>query len=129
MKLDDYTMPLRSVMSREAVYSAPLEIAERMELFDRWVEANPDAVSEMEAWAVEIGSSGQPVSVQRLFERKRWDGSPIVAVPYTDCNGRAHRYSINHNDRSLFGRWLQKRHPELRVSVRRSMFDGGSDGE
>ncbi len=121
---DDYTQTLWSVMARERVYSQPLEVEERRHLFGEWLDANPDAVSMMEGWALEIMESGEPVAVQRLFERMRWEGARVEAVPYTDFNGKRHEYRLNHNDRALFGRWLQSRHPEMRVTQRRSMFDG-----
>lgn len=128
MKTDDYTQDLLKVMAAERTYSVPLETEERRHLFSLWIEANPDAVAEMEDWALGISGKGEPVAVQRLFERERWDGeAAIVPVPYTDRNGRPHRYSLNHNDRALFGRWLQAKHPDMRVRTRKSRFDGGAE--
>ena len=89
---DDYTQTLWSVMARERVYSQPLEVEERRHLFGEWLDANPGAVAAMEGWALEIASRGEPVAVQRLFERMRWEGTRVEAVPYTDFNGRRHAH-------------------------------------
>ena len=112
---------LWSVLDR---YEEPLDDDGRRRLFAQWLAVNRGAVETMVGWARDIAASGEPVAVQRLFERARWEqGMAIVPVTYTDTGGRLHRYRINHNDRALFGRWLQERHPEMRVTMRRSRFD------
>lgn len=125
MNTDDYTQTLWSVIAQERVYPYPLRVQDRERLFAEWMDANPEAVAEMEALALEIGDRGEPVSVQRLFEVERWEGKAVqVGIPYIDMQGKRRRYKVNHNDRSLFGRWLQSKHPEINVRLRRSMFDG-----
>lgn len=125
MNTEDLTQTLESVIDQERAYPYPLRVEDRRHLFGEWLEANPDAVSAMEAWALDIDAKGEPVSVQRLFERIRWSDIPIVRVGYRDDDGKLRRYRINHNDRALLGRHLQRKFPEIHVSMRRSIFDGG----
>lgn len=125
MNTDDYTQTVGQVMYAERRCPYPLAAEDRRELFARWVEANAEAVAEMEGWALEIAASGEPVAAQRLIERERWEGAArIVPVAYTDADGKTRRFRLNHNDRALLGRYLKARHPEMRVTMRRSMFDG-----
>lgn len=105
-------------------YGDPLADDERRRLFALWRSVNADAVATMVGWAEDIAASGEPVAVQRLFERARWEkGMAIRPVIYTDVNGRERRYKVNHNDRALFGRWLQQERPGMRVTMRKSRFD------
>ena len=103
----------------------PAAEADREELFQQWLDRNPDAVAEMEAWAVQIQERGMPVSVQYLFEKERYEGSAdLYSVPFVTVSGKVSRYSINHNDRALFGRRLQRKFPDMDVRTRRSKYDG-----
>ena len=89
-----------------------------------WLERNPEAVSEMEGWAVQLSDRGLPVSVQYLFEKERYEGSAdLYSVPFVTVAGHMSRYSINHNDRALFGRRLQRKFPDMKVQTRKSRFD------
>lgn len=124
MNTDDYVQDLWEVMGQERIYPVELRAEDRRRLFESWLRLNPDAVNEMEQWALSIAMMGKPVSVQYLFEKERYEGSAdVYSVPFVIEGGETRRYSINHNDRALFGRWLQRRHPEMRVQTRRSRFD------
>ena len=102
----------------------PMAESDRAELFQMWLDANPDAVAEMEGWAVQLEGMGMPVSVQYLFEKERYEGrAKLHPIPFITVAGKRSAYSINHNDRALFGRRLQERFPSMRVSTRRSKFD------
>ena len=105
-------------------YDYPLTVEARRELFGMWMEANGDAVDEIERLAVRLDSAGRHVPVQYLIERQRMEGTAILhPIAYRDGTGKLRRYGINHNDRALLGRWLKGRHPGMRVTMRRSMFD------
>lgn len=105
-------------------YTDPLCDEDRRRLFDQWRTVNAEAVCIMVGWAEDIAAAGEPVAVQRLFERARWEkGIDIQPVVYTDIDGRVHRYKVNHNDRALFGRWLQRERPGMRVTMRKSRYD------
>ena len=123
MNHDDYTQTLWSVI-RQETYPKELRAQDRERLFAEWLDLNPGAVAEMEGWALSLDAMGKPVSVQYLFEKERYEGSAdVYSVPFVIEGGETRRYSINHNDRALFGRWLQRRHPEMRVQTRKSRFD------
>lgn len=112
---------LFSILDR---YSEPLADDDRRRLFEQWRTVNAGAVETMVAWADGIAAAGEPVAVQRLFERARWEpGLEIAPVVYTDVTGKVHRYRVNHNDRALFGRWLQAERPGMRVTMRKSRYD------
>lgn len=126
--MDDCTRTLEDVMRAERRYPWPLGAADRRELFRLWIEANPEAVAEMEGLALSMHESGRPISVQYLFEKQRWEsGTRFNRVRFTDWAGGERTFGtehgINHNDRHLFGLWLRERHPEMDVLLRRSVFD------
>lgn len=105
-------------------YPDELGDGDRERLFELWMATNPDAVDEMVCWAYDINAKGMPVSVQYLFEKERYEGTArLNPVPFTTFCGERREYSINHNDRALFGRWLKSQHPTLRVITRRSKWD------
>lgn len=105
-------------------YTEPLCDEDRRRLFKQWLSVNAEYVRTMVGWAEDIAASGESVSIQRLFERARWEqGIDIQPVVYTDIDGRVHRYKVNHNDRALFGRWLQRERPGMRVTMRKSRYD------
>ncbi|RVU97016.1 hypothetical protein EII22_08775 [Coriobacteriales bacterium OH1046] len=128
MDLDDCTQTLESVMRAERSYPWPLGAADRRELFRLWIEANPEAVAEMEGLALAMHARGRPVSVQYLFEKQRWESSVrLNRIRFEDWAGQERTFGtehgINHNDRHLFGLWLRERHPGMRVLLRRSILD------
>ena len=105
-------------------YPDVLGDGDRERLFEMWMQSNPDAVGEMVAWAYAIDGKGMPVSVQYLFEKERYEGTArLNPVPFTTWGGESREYSINHNDRALFGRWIKEHHPKLRVMTRKSRWD------
>lgn len=105
-------------------YGDVLDDSERGRLFAQWMNSNDDAVREMVGWAYDIQRRGMPVSVQYLFEKERYEGTAqLHPVPFTTFGGERREYSINHNDRALFGRWLKEHHPTLRVMTRKSRWD------
>lgn len=111
-------------------YTDPLCDDDRRRLFKQWLSINAEYVAMMVGWAEDIAESGESVSVQRLFERARWErGLDIQPIIYIDIDGKMHRYGykLNHNDRALFGRWLQATHPGMRVNLRKSRFDATDD--
>lgn len=125
MDTGDLTQDLWTVMGQERIYPSELRAEDREHLFGRWLAKNPEAVAEMEGWALRLASADRPISVQYLFEKERYEGTAeLHPVEYPTWAGDRRSYSINHNDRALFGRWLKKRHPELRVATRKSIFDG-----
>lgn len=102
----------------------PTAESDRAELFQMWLDLNPEAVEEMEGWAVALDGRGMPVSVQYLFEKERYEGTATLhPVPFTTVSGKDAAYSINHNDRALFGRRLQRKFPDMDVRTRKSKFD------
>lgn len=106
-------------------YPVPLSARDREELFAQWCKSNPGALHEMEQHAILMDFEGRTVSTKYLVECQRYEGrSSLVAVPFEDTRGKLHNYKINNSDTSLLARWLLKRHPKLRIEVRRSMFDG-----
>ena len=128
MNADDYTQDLWTVMGQERIYPVELSIEDQRHLFGKWLEANPEAVKEMEDWALMLDMMGKKVSVQYLFEKQRYEGSAILhPVPFHVVGGEVRRYGCNHNDRALLGRWLKRRHPDMNVSLRKSKFDGGAE--
>lgn len=109
-------------------YTEPLCDDDRRRLFKQWLSVNAEYVGTMVGWAEDIAASGESVSIQRLFERARWEqGIDIQPITYTDIDGKVHGYKLNHNDRALFGRWLQATHPGMRVNLRKSRFDATDD--
>lgn len=64
------------------------------------------------------------VSTKYLIERQRYEGaSKLVGVPYTDQYGIQHVYQINNTITPLLARCLLDANPDMRIEVRKSMFD------
>ena len=126
MNTDDYTQTVEAVMAQEraGVFPVPLKAASYVALFAAWVKANPKVMREIEMVALGIDARGLKVSTKYLIERQRYEGrNGIVAVPYVDQHGTEHAYSINNTVTPLLARWLLERHPEMRIELRKSMFD------
>lgn len=126
MDTDDYTLPLEAVMRRERshVYPVPLKVADRKYLFEEWCEKNPKALHEIELTALAIDARGMRVSTKYLIEKQRYEGTvKLVGVPFFDDQGHEHEYAINNSDSALLARWLLRRHPDMRIELRASMFD------
>lgn len=105
-------------------FSYPLSVPDRRAMFELWCAKNPDALREIENAAIRIAASGRRVSAQYLVERQRYEGTaPLHPVPYEDWYGETHAYAINNSDCALLARWLHKRHPGMKIELRRSMFD------
>lgn len=137
---EDYTLPVEAVAREErlATYPMPLKVADRKRLFKRWCRLNPEAMRQMERAAVAIDGRGMRVSAKYLIERQRYEGTArLVGIPFLDEQGGEHVYAINNSDTSLLARWLLGRHPQMRIELRKSMFDRkdekdeaqGSDGD
>lgn len=106
------------------IYPEKLEDRHRRSLFEKWMRLNADAVDEMVGWAAWLDMMGKPVSVGYLFEKERYEGTAeLKPVPFDTYSGEHREYSLNNNDRALFGRWLKDHHPNLRVTMRKSRFD------
>lgn len=106
-------------------YPLPLKVEDRRRLFEEWMRLNPMLVEQMESWALMLDMRNGYVSVDHIFNKARFESDiAAVGVPFEDDSGKPHEYKLNNNDRSLFGRWLVERHPQLSVKLRRSMFDG-----
>lgn len=126
MNTDDYTQTVEAVIAQEraGVFPVPLKAASYVSLFAAWVKANPKVMREIEMVALGIDARGLKVSTKYLIERQRYEGrNGIVAVPYVDQHGTEHAYSINNTVTPLLARWLLERHPEMRIELRKSMFD------
>lgn len=126
MNTDDYTQPVEAVIAQEraAIYPVPLKAKSYSELFTSWVEVNPDVMHEMEMVALSIDTRGMRVSTKYLIERMRYESrKSVVKVPFIDQYGVTHEYVINNTVTPLIGRWLLERHPEMRIEIRKSMFD------
>lgn len=105
---------------RRLVYPMPLTQEDREDLFDEWVEANPEAMAEMEAAALEISDRGLRVSAKYLIERQRYEGTAKLApVPFLDVHGNLHRFAINNNDTPTLARRLKERYPSMDIELRR----------
>lgn len=132
MDVDDYTQAPESVAWQERghVYPRALRAQDRRALFERWREANPGVMYEMERMALDLSRRGKRVSAKYLIEKERYEGHcRPVGVPFFDEDGQLHRYGINNSDAPLITRWLLERHPEMDVKPRRSMFDDDDGGE
>ena len=126
MDLDNMAQPLESVIAQErmAIYPLPLKIQDRQKLFAEWCELNPETLRAIELTALAIHEHGLRVSTKYLIEKQRYEGScKINGVPFVDGNGQQHVYAINNTDTPLLSRWLLDRHPELRIELRRSIYD------
>lgn len=126
MNTDDYTQTVEAVMAQERsfVFPVPLKAESYRELFNEWLRVNPKAAHEIELTALAIHRRGLRVSTKYLIERTRYESAyRLVPVPYTDQYGAEHRYSINNTVTPLLARWLLDMHPDLRIEVRKSMFD------
>ena len=124
MNTDDYTQTVEAVMAQERsfVFPVPLKAESYRELFNEWLRVNPKAAHEIELTALAIHRRGLRVSTKYLIERTRYESAyRLVAVPYTD------HYSINNTITPLLGRWLLDMHPDLRIEIRKSMFDRKDD--
>lgn len=130
MNTDDYTQTVEAVMAQERsfVFPVPLKAESYRELFNEWLRVNPKAAHEIELTALAIHRRGLRVSTKYLIERTRYESAyRLVAVPYTDQYGVVHHYSINNTITPLLGRWLLDMHPDLRIEIRKSMFDRKDD--
>lgn len=129
MDFDDFSQPLEAVMreERRCVRSMPLRAEDRRSLFREWCELNPLALREIDLTACAIDARGLQVSTKYLIEKQRYEGrARLVGVPFFDGAGCEHVYGINNSDSPLLARWLLDRHPEMRIELRRSMFDDDS---
>ncbi|RHD35842.1 MULTISPECIES: hypothetical protein [Collinsella] len=132
MDVDDFTQPLESVMRQErlAVYPVPLKLKDRQELFETWCKLNPRALRQIELTALAIDQRGIRVSTKYLIEKQRYEGSvKLVGVPFVDGNGTEHVYGINNTDTPLLARWLLKKHPQLNIKLRNSIYDKENNHE
>lgn len=126
MNTDDYTQPVEAVIAQERafVFPVPLKAASYRALFEEWCRVNPQALREIELTALAIDQRGLRVSTKYLIERQRYEGrSKLVCVPYTDQYGATHNYNINNTITPLLARWLLKKHPDMRIETRKSLFD------
>lgn len=126
INIDDYTQPLEAVIAQEraTVCPVPLKVESYVALFAAWLDANPKAAHEIEAVALAINVRGLNVSTKYLIERQRYEGrTRLVPIPYVDQYGNTHHYSINNTITPLLARWLLELHPDLRIELRKSMFD------
>jgi hypothetical protein len=131
MNTDDFTQPLESVMRQErmAVYPLPLKIQDRIELFQKWCELNPQTLRSIELTALAIHQRGLRVSAKYLIEKQRYEGSyQLTGVPFLDGSGREHLYAINNTDTPLLSRWLLDRHPSLNIELRKSIYETEKEG-
>ena len=132
MDVDDFTQPLESVMRQErlAVYPVPLKPKDRRELFETWCKLNPRALRQIELTALAIDQRVIRVSTKYLIEKQRYEGSvKLVGVPFVDGNGVEHVYGINNTDTPLLARWLLKKHPQLNIKLRNSIYDKENNHE
>ena len=126
MNTDDYTQSVEAVIAQEraGVFPVPLRAKSYFALFEAWVKANSKVMRELEMVALGIHQRGLRVSTKSLSERQRYEGrTRAVAVPYVDQYGIEHTYSINNTVTPLLARWLLKRHPDMRIETRKSLFD------
>lgn len=132
MDVEDYTQPVGSVMHQErmAVYSVPLKLKDRQELFETWCKLNPQALRQIELTALAIDQRGLRVSTKYLIEKQRYEGTcELVGVPFHDGNGLEHVYAINNTDTPLLSRWLLEQHPDLNIELRKSIYDKENNHE
>ena len=126
MNTDDYTQTVEAVIAQERAFvvPVPLKAESYRVLFEEWRKANPKAWHEMELVALAIHRRGMRVSTKYLIERQRYEGaSKLVGVPYTDQYGIQHVYQINNTITPLLARCLLDANPDMRIEVRKSMFD------
>lgn len=131
MNVDDYTQTVESVAAQEklSVYPLPLRIQDRAELFKRWCDLNPKTLRSIELTALAIDKRGMRVSTKYLIEKQRYEGSyELTGVPFVDGEGQQHLYAINNTDTPLLSRWLLRRHPDLNIELRKSIYDTKKEG-
>lgn len=121
----DFTKDVATVIYEERGFRPwPLRAADRKYFFDEWCKLNAEALLEMETWALEISWRGMTVSTKYLIEKCRYEGTAhLTGVPFFDMNGKQHLYAINNSDSALLARWLKSRHPNIRIDLRKSMYD------
>ena len=126
MDADDYTQPLEAVMREERKPRPwPLRARDVAELFEEWVRVNPDAMREIELTALAIDARGIRVSTKYLIEKQRYEGGArLNPVPFFDYQGNRHAYGVSNSITPLLARWLLRRHPEMNIETKKSMFDG-----
>ena len=126
MGTNDYSLPVEAVMADEIarVRPWPLRAADRRELFAEWCRKNPDVLRELELTALSIDAHGLRAPTKYLIERQRYEGSVrLVPVPFFDERGVEHRYGISNSITPMLARWLLKRHPDMRIVTKRSIYD------
>ena len=126
MDTEDFTQPLENVVRQErlAVYSLPLKIQDRIELFEKWCELNPKTLRSIELTALAIDQRGMRVSTKYLIEKQRYEGQyQLTGVPFMNGSGQECVYAINNTDTPLLSRWLLDRHPGLNIETRKSIYD------
>lgn len=125
MDTDDYTRPLEAVMRDERKpRPLPLKARDHLELFEEWMRLNPDAMREIELTALAIDARGLRVSTKYLIEKQRYEGGArLNPVTFYDDQGMPHVYGINNTITPLLARWLLKRHPEMNIWTKHSLFD------
>lgn len=126
MDTDNYTQPLEAVMREERKpRPLPLKARDHLELFEEWVQLNPDAMREIELTALAIDARGIRVSAKYLIEKQRYEGGvKLNPVTFYDDSGNPHTYGICNTHTPLIARWLLKRHPDMNIWTKKSIFDG-----
>ena len=105
---------------RRLIYPVPLTPEDRADLFADWMEANPEAMAEIEAAAVAISWRGKRVSTRYLVERQRYEGKArLTPIPFRDVHGNVHSYGINNNDTPILARYLKEKYPDMDIELRR----------
>ena len=125
MNTDDYTQPLEAVMRAEKK-GRPIHLKGRdhMELFEEWARINPEAMREIELTALAIDARGVRVSAKYLIEKQRYEGHvKLNPVTFYDAEGTPHTYGICNTITPMLARWLLKRHPEMNIWTKHSLFD------
>lgn len=125
MDTDDYTQPLERVMHEECMPRAiPLKASDYEELFNQWMDKNPQAMREIEYTALAINARGMRVSTKYLIEKQRYEGrARLNPVSFYDGKGNKHTFSVNNIITPLLARWLLKRHPDMNIVIHKSIFD------
>lgn len=125
MTIFDFARSLESVVAeeRKQVYPIPLKVSDEVELFTTWMADNPEAISAMDAHALDMQERKGACSAKHLFEWLRWE-TDIKLVPcyFWDDQGKRHRFGISNTLSALYGRRLKDKY-HLTVETKGSRFD------
>lgn len=94
-----------------------------MEVYDRWVEANPRAVAWLDRQAIAMNLTRNYVSARYLVEKLRYEPTApkVNPVHWVDWNGKLRTWTVPNVMNALISRCFKDM--GLKVVTQKSMFD------